>query len=239
MNRTITNIIITAAALLFSCAAAQGEQLAEDVCQSYINTFCLRCHSAQRICDGIGSKSDQQWQDTIRQMGEYGNLDNVIQQKVYECLNSQGAEKFDICRKKTVSAEGLRVMTVPTVSESAQSSTRDGGNVFRSIAPEEALRMMQARDDVIFLDVRTPQERSRGAIPGSRLVPIYALLKGEIPLPKDKPILLVCAVGGRSYVAGQVLSQQGYREVYNLRGGVEGWHKAGLPLAYNKAAGQN
>ncbi|MDW7773521.1 MAG: rhodanese-like domain-containing protein [Desulfobulbaceae bacterium] len=108
--------------------------------------------------------------------------------------------------------------------------------VFRSIGPVEALRMLQSRNDVLFLDVRTAKERSYGAIPGSELVSIYPLLKGDIPLPKDKAILLVCAVGGRSYMAGQVLSGKGYREVYNLSGGVKGWHKAGLPLTYDEAA---
>jgi rhodanese-related sulfurtransferase len=125
-------------------------------------------------------------------------------------------------------------MTVSNLSGSGVPQARE--KILRSVGPEEALRMMQARDDVIFLDVRTPQERSHGAIPGSKLVSIYALLKGEVPLPKDKPILLVCAVGGRSYVAAQVLSKNGYREVYNLSGGVQGWYRAGLPLMYDKAA---
>ena len=80
--------------------------------------------------------------------------------------------------------------------------------------------------DLIFLDVRTPQERSYGAIPGTRLVSIYDLMQGAIPLPKDKPILLVCAVGGRSYVAAQVMSRQGFQEVYNLSGGIRrGWRR--------------
>jgi rhodanese-related sulfurtransferase len=76
----------------------------------------------------------------------------------------------------------------------------------------------------------------QGAISGSRLVSMFALLKGELPLPVDKPILLVCAVGGRSYAAAQVLSRRGYREVYNLSGGVNAWYKAGLPLVYGRAA---
>ena len=95
--------------------------------------------------------------------------------------------------------------------------------------------MQQSRSDLIFLDVRTPQERSYGAIPGTRLVSIYDLMKGAIPLPKDKPILLVCAVGGRSYVAAQVMSKQEFQEVYNLSGGISEWVKAGLPLMQDPA----
>lgn len=110
-----------------------------------------------------------------------------------------------------------------------------GENILKSISPVEALQMQQSRSDLIFLDVRTPQERSYGAIPGTKLVSIYDLMKGTIPLPKDKPILLVCAVGGRSYVAAQVMSRQGFQEVYNLSGGISAWVKAGLPLMQDPA----
>jgi len=229
-------LIAPMAVLLISCLSGYAQEVDEQICQSHINTFCLRCHSVQRICDGIGVKNDAQWQSTLKVMSEYGNLDKDIQEKVYECVSSQNAENFEICSGKNASTGRPRVITVSNVSDAGKSSPQAQGKIFRSIGPEEALRMMQARDDIIFLDVRTPSERSHGAIPGSKLVSIYALLKGEIPLPKDKPILLVCAVGGRSYVAAQALSKYGYREVYNLSGGVKGWYKAGLPLTYDKAA---
>lgn len=103
--------------------------------------------------------------------------------------------------------------------------------IFRSISPKEAYAMLRQRDDIIFLDVRTPQERAQGAIAGSQLVGFWDLIKGRVPLPNDKPILLVCAVGGRSFAAGQVLSRNGYREVYNLSGGIDSWFKAGLPIS--------
>lgn len=121
------------------------------------------------------------------------------------------------------------------VNQQAAQSAPAGEKILKSISPVEALQMQQSRSDLIFLDVRTPQERSYGAIPGTRLVSIYDLMKGAIPLPKDKPILLVCAVGGRSYVAAQVMSKQGFQEVYNLSGGISAWVKAGLPLMQDPA----
>lgn len=106
--------------------------------------------------------------------------------------------------------------------------------VFRSIPPAEALRMFQQRDDIIFLDVRTPKERSTGYIPGSQLVAFTDIVTGKVSYPKDKPIMLVCAIGGRSYSAGMLLSQKGYTEIYNVSGGISAWYKAGLPLAFDK-----
>ena len=119
--------------------------------------------------------------------------------------------------------------------QAVQAAVPAGAQILRSLSPAEALQMQQSRSDVIFLDVRTPKERSYGAIPGSKLVSIIDLMKGDIPLPKDKPILLVCAIGGRSYVAAQVMSQQGFREVYNVSGGIQAWVQAGLPLMQDPA----
>ena len=90
--------------------------------------------------------------------------------------------------------------------------------------------MVQKRNDVLFLDVRTAQERAYASIAGSTLVNFWDLVRGKVVFPQDQPILLVCAVGGRSFAVGQILSRKGYPEVYNLEGGIEQWHKDGLPL---------
>ena len=108
--------------------------------------------------------------------------------------------------------------------------SRASGPIFKSISPGEAVAMLQQRDDVIFLDVRSPQERAYASIAGSTLVNFWDIVRGKVVLPQDKPILLVCAVGGRSFAVGQILSKKGYPEVYNLEGGIEQWHKDGLPL---------
>ncbi|MFZ5799040.1 MAG: rhodanese-like domain-containing protein [Desulfobulbaceae bacterium] len=123
-----------------------------------------------------------------------------------------------------------------TAPPQQQGPAAAGARILKSISPVEALQLQQSRSDLIFLDVRTPRERSHGAIPGTNLVSIYDLMKGTVPLPKDKPILLVCAVGGRSYVAAQVMSRQGFQEVYNLSGGISAWVKAGLPLMQDQAS---
>ncbi len=71
------------------------------------------------------------------------------------------------------------------------------------------------------------------AIEGAQPIPMGRILLRHAVLPKDKPILLVCAVGGRSYGVGRYLAKQGYPEVYNLRGGIVAWEKEGLPVVKN------
>ena len=48
-------------------------------------------------------------------------------------------------------------------------------------------------------------------------------------LDKKKPVYVYCAVGGRSAKASKVLQESGFKTVYNLLGGFNGWTAAGLP----------
>ena len=103
---------------------------------------------------------------------------------------------------------------------------------FQNIPPAEAQQLIDSRKDLMIVDVRSPQELKEGAIANSVLIPFWQILRGQYTLPKDKPLLLVCAVGGRSYAVGQVLQRRGYHELYSLSGGIDAWKKAGLPLKY-------
>lgn len=105
---------------------------------------------------------------------------------------------------------------------------------FSSLLPQEAFSLKEREKDVLVVDVRTPEELELLRIPGSIAVPMAELMEGRAQLPKDKPILLVCAVGGRSYAAGLYLFKEKHQRVYNLRGGISAWQKAGLPLEYGR-----
>jgi adenylyltransferase/sulfurtransferase len=87
---------------------------------------------------------------------------------------------------------------------------------------------LMARTDAFILDVREMEEFAEGAIPGASLVPLYELTERLDRLPKDKTIVCVCAVGGRSARATTILREHGYDAV-NLRGGMRSWIAAGGP----------
>ncbi|MCJ7601762.1 MAG: rhodanese-like domain-containing protein [Desulfobulbaceae bacterium] len=103
---------------------------------------------------------------------------------------------------------------------------------FRSITVAEAKELIEKQPDIVILDIRTPQELREGAIEGSTLVPFWAIMQNKLKLPKETPIILVCAVGGRSFAAGQMLVKYGYKEVYNVSGGLVAWKEAGLSVKY-------
>jgi rhodanese-related sulfurtransferase len=105
---------------------------------------------------------------------------------------------------------------------------------FESILPREAFGLLERDKGIVVIDVRTEAEREQLRIPNSAAVPLGDIMRGQADLPRDKPLLLVCAVGGRSYAAGLYLIKEKYPLVYNLRGGILAWEKEGLPLEFGK-----
>jgi rhodanese-related sulfurtransferase len=106
----------------------------------------------------------------------------------------------------------------------------------RTISPGQAAALLEKHQDMVILDVRSVSELREGSIQGSMLTPFWSLAQGTMELPGDRPILLVCAVGGRSYAAGQLLVRNGFREVYNLRGGIVAWKHSGLPVIHYRVS---
>ena len=84
------------------------------------------------------------------------------------------------------------------------------------IVCEEARQLVA--DGAHLVDVRTPPEYARGALPGAVNVPLQNLLVGIQQLEKDKPIILYCASGLRSQQAAQALSIFGHSSVHDLGG---------------------
>lgn len=75
----------------------------------------------------------------------------------------------------------------------------------------------------LLLDVRQPAEYELAHLPGAKLIPLGQLEEALPDLNPEQPVLTYCAVGGRSRVAAQLLTERGFREVYNLQGGIKAW----------------
>ncbi len=98
-----------------------------------------------------------------------------------------------------------------------------------TIAPEQLAEFVQQHNDLQVIDVREPHEQSAGAL--APYLPAACTVL-EVPLSKlchrlshadwqqDTPLLMVCRTGNRSLVACQVLARLGFRQLYNLKGGM-------------------
>ncbi|HLX39739.1 MAG TPA: molybdopterin-synthase adenylyltransferase MoeB [Ktedonobacteraceae bacterium] len=86
--------------------------------------------------------------------------------------------------------------------------------------------------DIVLVDVREKYEWNEGHIPGAVHVPRGFLeLQIEEAVPdKSKTVLLYCAGGVRSLMAGKTLQDMGYENAISMSGGFGQWKAAGLPF---------
>jgi rhodanese-related sulfurtransferase len=101
-----------------------------------------------------------------------------------------------------------------------------------SVVNLDPVQFQAKSTDAIILDVRTPAEVAEGRIAGSVVIDFNGedFLSKASELPKDRDILIYCAVGGRSAEAGKLLAARGFTHVYHLSGGINAWAGSGFPI---------
>lgn len=121
------------------------------------------------------------------------------------------------------------VFVLLTILGCGTSATR--AQEYREVTSTELASLLESTE-VQLVDVRTPEEVSFGIIEGAIHVDFYdqAFQDKIQKLDKDKPVVVYCAVGGRSAKAGMQLKELGFKEIYDLQSGIRGWQQAGLPV---------
>lgn len=74
-------------------------------------------------------------------------------------------------------------------------------------------------EDIFIIDVRTLEEYELGNIDRAVNIEVDSIRDNLNKIPKDKKIIVYCAVGLRAYIAYRILEQNGYQNIYNLSGG--------------------
>jgi hydroxyacylglutathione hydrolase len=82
----------------------------------------------------------------------------------------------------------------------------------------------------LVVDVRGASEREAEAIPGSRHAFLGDLLSGMADVPKDQPLVMQCGSGSRSAIGASLLQAHGWKDVANMKGGIDAWAAEGLPV---------
>lgn len=93
-----------------------------------------------------------------------------------------------------------------------------------AIQPSELVEL-QKQQSVYLLDVRLPVEHEFVALPDSVLIPLQELSTrwNEVQLKPDDKLVIYCHHGVRSWQAAVFLEQQGFSNVYSLKGGIDAW----------------
>lgn len=104
-----------------------------------------------------------------------------------------------------------------------------GGAAAPSVGAREAADLAK-RERALIVDVREDREWRTGHVPAARHVPLGEIEARLAEIPRDRPVIVICASGVRSRAAARTLARNGYQNVRNLRGGMMAWRGAGLPV---------
>lgn len=92
----------------------------------------------------------------------------------------------------------------------------------RETSPKEMKNLLDSGKVTKLYDVRTPKERDVAVIANSVILDDAAMAAIE-QLPKDTHLAFICHHGGRSRAAAEHFLKQGFKNVYNIAGGIDAW----------------
>lgn len=120
----------------------------------------------------------------------------------------------------------------PGSAEKDPSLSTTESAVIVSIDSRDAKALLDVEDDIILLDVRTPEEFAEGHLAGAKNIDYHDPNFTELikQLDPDRKYLLYCAVGGRSGKSLKIMDEMGFKEVYNVSEGFKELREQGLPV---------
>ncbi|WP_147534164.1 rhodanese-like domain-containing protein [Bacillus marasmi] len=89
---------------------------------------------------------------------------------------------------------------------------------------EMAAKMNQNDGNMVFIDVREPDEFAAGHVPGIVNLPLSELSEETADFPKDSEIVIICRSGNRSLQAAEKLQGYGFTNLINVQGGMNDWN---------------
>ncbi len=110
--------------------------------------------------------------------------------------------------------------------------TATDGKLELSSAGDIASIVEAAPEDLVILDVRTPEEFAAGHLAGAINIDYYASdFEAKLrELDLDVPYVMYCNSGNRSGNTLPLMDSIGFQEVYELDGGIQAWLSAGQPV---------
>ena len=134
--------------------------------------------------------------------------------------------------KKTAFISKILFLTWAFSLSNCQESTAQQTVQSTVIAPDD-FEAKALKAGVQLIDVRTPDEYKAGHIANAKNINFYdADFKAQMDkLDKSKPVAVYCGVGGRSGKASTILTQLGFKTIYDLQGGMTAWKAKGRKVS--------
>ena len=116
----------------------------------------------------------------------------------------------------------------------AESEVEASRPILKDVSNDEFAALIASKPGALLLDVRTPEEWEEGHLEGAAHADYWgdeaAFEAAMNAIPRDRPVLVYCAGGGRSGLTAKELIEAGHQEVYNLEDGISGWEGQGRPV---------
>jgi rhodanese-related sulfurtransferase len=104
----------------------------------------------------------------------------------------------------------------------------------KEVAPAEATRLLN-HENAIMVDMRSDKEYRDGHVVNAiHAPPDTQDALGRLEKYRDRPLIVYCRSGQQSARLSGQLSKQGFDSVYHLKGGIQAWQQADLPLSKGK-----
>lgn len=151
-------------------------------------------------------------------MGEVAKRIDVLSTAIQAGMTIDQLSNIDLAYAPPYSPALDPVITIANVAMNKRDGMFEGINVFE-------LKEKLEKEDIVVLDVRSEEEFKTRRIESEKVIhiPILELRERLNELPKDKEIVLVCAVGLRSFEASRMLKNAGFQNVKILEGGMAFW----------------
>jgi rhodanese-related sulfurtransferase len=106
------------------------------------------------------------------------------------------------------------------------------GGTGAQIGTLEATRLMNQQGSTLVLDVSDDKDFASGHLPRARNIPVRELSGriGEIGKFKEKNVIVTSRNNVKSSAASRFLKREGFKAVYQLKGGTNAWQQASLPV---------
>jgi len=118
------------------------------------------------------------------------------------------------------------------------SSCIDSKNEKTNLSATEFAEKIKEMPSATIIDVRTPEEFAKGHLQNAKNYDWNGDDFGKqiAPLDKSKPVFVYCLSGGRSSSAADRIRSEGFKDVYELDGGIMKWRAANLPETTDNTA---
>lgn len=167
------------------------------------------------------------WLDGLSSFGGWFADERTVTFLVVQAADDAPTAIAALARIGIDSVEGILVRGVD--------AWREAGLPIESLGTTSVRGVAEWRKEgrLFILDVRDDMEWEKSHIPEAHHTYVGYLEKQLPQIPKDQRIVVHCSVGNRSGIAASVLMRHGFRNVFNMLGGMTAWENLDLPFERN------